>query len=54
MFPLKKRKIYFNDSTEIATVLSDVAEIPVGDHLGAFGVQRKNHIHEGVGSINLF
>lgn len=48
MFPLKKRKVYFNDSTEIATVLSDVAEIPVGDHLGAFGVQRKNHIHEGV------
>ncbi len=23
-------------------------EIPIGDHVGAFGVKRKNHIHNGV------
>lgn len=48
MFPLKKNKVLFNDSTEVAKVVPNVAEVPSGNHLGAFAVERKNHIHEGV------
>lgn len=48
MFPLKKSNITVNEVDCTTRVFSDYAEIPLGSHPGAFGVTRKNHIHEGV------
>lgn len=49
MFPLDKHYVKINRSeTEFLSRYDSSTEIPVGNHPGAFGVQRKNHIHEGV------
>lgn len=37
-----------NKGDYIAPMPEGVTGLPVGDHPGAFGVQRKHHIHEGV------
>lgn len=48
-FPLKgKSKIVINETKGFSDDYSVLAEIPLGIHPGAFGVIRKNHIHEGV------
>lgn len=49
-FPLNKAKVYItNDSNSFVNIDYDnETELPIGDHLGAFGTQRKYHCHEGV------
>lgn len=37
-----------NDSGSFVDCPANVGEIPMGAHVGAFGVQRKHHIHEGI------
>lgn len=49
MFPLKKNFVF--DNNTVNKILNDYAiytEIPSAPHPGAFGVKRKNHIHEGI------
>lgn len=36
------------DSWSFQTTPANIGEIPVELHVGAFGVQRKNHTHEGI------
>lgn len=36
------------DSWSFQNCPSNIGEIPVGSHVGAFAVQRKNHTHEGI------
>jgi hypothetical protein len=40
--------VTLNKGDYIAPMIEGVTGLPVGDHPGAFGVQRKYHIHEGV------
>lgn len=48
-FPLhKKIKKSYDSSTSMLLNLHIETEIPLGSHVGAFGVTRKNHVHEGV------
>lgn len=37
-----------DDSESFASFPEGVTGLPVGQHKGAFGVQRKHHVHEGV------
>ena len=49
MFPLDKRYIGVSNSTDdFLLSYENDTEIPIAPHPGAFGVVRKNHIHEGV------
>lgn len=44
-----KRPVITVDSDSYKTVdLNTTVEIPLYDHVGAFGVTRKHHIHEGI------
>lgn len=49
-FPLKKKNIYItNDSMSFLNIdYTKDTEIPIKEHVGAFGAKRKMHIHEGV------
>lgn len=48
-FPLTgKTKIVINETKGFSDDYSNLAEIPLGIHPGAFATIRKNHIHEGV------
>ncbi len=48
--PLRKRILgYTSDSESFKNIdISTEVQIPVGDHVGAFGVVRKHHTHEGI------
>lgn len=49
MLPLNKRPVITTDSDSYKTVdLSTTVEIPLHEHVGAFGVKRNHHIHEGI------
>ena len=37
-----------NEGDYIAPMVDGITGLPLGDHPGAFGIQRKHHIHEGV------
>jgi hypothetical protein len=46
--PLPLTLVATSDSDSWRSLASGVTGLPIGDHVGAFGVERKNHIHEGV------
>lgn len=46
--PLPLKLVETSDSLSFLTMEATHTGIPVGDHPGAFGYVRKNHIHEGV------
>lgn len=49
LFPLKKVPVPTFDSNSFTTRdFEQETEIPLGAHVGAFGMKRRNHIHEGV------
>jgi len=49
MFPIKKKLILNNNSEFIVqSTYVNHTEIPLLPHPGAFGKERKNHIHEGI------
>jgi murein DD-endopeptidase MepM/ murein hydrolase activator NlpD len=49
-FPLKKDQVLITSESDSFKSIdySKQTEIPVGEHVGAFGTLRKNHRHEGV------
>lgn len=48
-FPFVSKKVAVtSDSQSFSTNPSDTIEIPTGQHVGAFGVGRRFHVHEGV------
>lgn len=46
--PIKKSGLLTTDSHSYKHIDSDKVEIPLYPHPGAFGVERRNHIHEGI------
>lgn len=49
-FPLKKEKIYISSDSQSFEKrnFEKETEILIGEHVGAFGTERKNHVHEGI------
>lgn len=46
--PLELKLLSTDDSDSFKTMPCGHTGLPVGNHCGAFGVQRKHHVHEGV------
>lgn len=46
--PLDLKLVPTLDSDSFKVIPAGYTGLPIGQHCGAFGVQRKNHVHEGV------
>lgn len=46
--PLLQKLTATSDSDSFRTMTAGTTGVPFGDHVGAFGVQRQHHVHEGV------
>lgn len=48
-FPLKKKAYITEDSMSFKNRNFETdTEIPIGEHLGAYAVERRHHVHEGI------
>ena len=46
--PLPLRLVLSGDSESFRSLPPDTTALPLAPHPGAYGVQRKNHVHEGI------
>lgn len=46
--PLPLRLVLSDDSESFRSLPPDATALPLAPHPGAYGVQRKNHVHEGI------
>jgi len=46
--PLPLRLVLSDDSESFRALPPDTTALPLAPHPGAYGVQRKNHVHEGI------